>query len=526
MLRLILLLASFSLAATHLLAAEPPAEKAPPIIRIARETTHFTEPLWPDGSVNYAAAVNAIAGKGVARESNACSAWLSALGPRAFENMPEEYPDKLATLYRLIGMQPLPKEGKYFIEHYPVLLTLPWVKDPNDMALFDRFQASSSSPWSGKEAPDLAAWIERNQVPLDQMVIASRRTGWYRPFVPEAEQWLGGQLIPEYPHQGHSHHALVSRAMGRIQDGKLAEARGDLVAALRLARLKSRELCAVGTGLGFTMEDRALVGCEQLARHAGFVPPEAELLLAGLREAPGRPSLRETFVAGQRAMALDCMQAVALYGPHQLSGSREPEMDAFSLVRDTVYYGMTDWSEAMRFVNQGFDRLDAALATPGPHARRARLAAESKAIDEECRRWKHPLSVWNAVLDRVPLRTASGRQKGSLVLDLLQPNVESLYDLALKLDAREAALRTALIVIQHQPADQRFVERLDDLPEKLRAMLPPDPFGDGRALCVYRRTDTGFAVFSVGPNGKDNGGPARDGDESLSDDIGFGLVRE
>ena len=55
-------------------------------------------------------------------------------------------------------------------------------------------------------------------------------------------------------------------------------------------------------------------------------------------------------------------------------------------------------------------------------------------------------------------------------------------------------------------------------------VLPADPFTEGGKPLVMKRGDAGLSVYSIGPDGGDDGGPAPSGDdrvEDANDDIGL-----
>ena len=57
---------------------------------ISKETTFVTEPVRKDGTIDYAAAENAIYGKGVTPETNACVKMLQAFGPKCIDTKSRE----------------------------------------------------------------------------------------------------------------------------------------------------------------------------------------------------------------------------------------------------------------------------------------------------------------------------------------------------------------------------------------------------------------------------------------------------
>src|SRR5262245_38359275 len=81
--------------------------KGRPAITISRETTHLTEPLRPDGYVDYLAAINDELSAGVTPENNAAVDLLYAFGP---DTIP---PDIRREYLRRLGVAAPPELGDY-----------------------------------------------------------------------------------------------------------------------------------------------------------------------------------------------------------------------------------------------------------------------------------------------------------------------------------------------------------------------------------------------------------------------------
>ncbi len=89
-----------------------------------------------------------------------------------------------------------------------------------------------------------------------------------------------------------------------------------------------------------------------------------------------------------------------------------------------------------------------------------------------------------------------------------------------RLQAKRRLLTTDLAIRLHQQETGSNPERLADLVPGILPAVPADPFGSGPL--IYRRTDDGYQLYSVGPNGKDDGGtpwdprkPSQPGDLQL-----------
>ena len=89
--------------------------------------------------------------------------------------------------------------------------------------------------------------------------------------------------------------------------------------------------------------------------------------------------------------------------------------------------------------------------------------------------------------------------------------------------ARMNALDTSLALERYRNARHLLPERLEDLQPTFMDHIPLDPF-TGRPL-LYRRLDPGYIVYSVGRNGRDDGGREDDDADPPLDDVGFTVRR-
>jgi hypothetical protein len=80
--------------------------------------------------------------------------------------------------------------------------------------------------------------------------------------------------------------------------------------------------------------------------------------------------------------------------------------------------------------------------------------------------------------------------------------------------AKIRILRTALAIDSYQRELKKFPPQLDDLVPSLLTSVPIDPFDDNPLK--YRLTDSGYLLYSIGPDMKDDGGrgtvPVMEGD--------------
>lgn len=87
---------------------------------------------------------------------------------------------------------------------------------------------------------------------------------------------------------------------------------------------------------------------------------------------------------------------------------------------------------------------------------------------------------------------------------VLVPSFKSTYLKKAVLEAEILAAKAGIACKIFQNRQGRFPEQLSQLVPDILAEVPTDPFS-GKPL-IYRRTPSGFIVYSVGSNGKDDGG--------------------
>ena len=108
------------------------------------------------------------------------------------------------------------------------------------------------------------------------------------------------------------------------------------------------------------------------------------------------------------------------------------------------------------------------------------------------------------------------------------PSYDATVRKEVAVQMRARAAQAALAAEQYRLANGRWPDSLDQLVPGLLAEVPEDAFSDGQV--IYRRTEHGIAVYSVGPDGGDDGGvPEWEVDHRLDEpadawDISFRLL--
>ena len=214
-------------------------------ITISPETTVFTEPLKPNGDVDFIAAVDDRLSEGVTPENNAVVLLVEAFGPG------EIRAENRSEFFAKLGVPALPEVGDYLIGEYAYAKELAdssgqHVGDVSE-AFFENRAEASSRPWTRDEFPEVAAMLERNSEALDLVVQASRRPRYYSPLIADEEfPMLIGVLLPIEQQQREGVRQLTARAMLKLEEGDAEGAWEDLLACHRLARRLSESWSLIG----------------------------------------------------------------------------------------------------------------------------------------------------------------------------------------------------------------------------------------------------------------------------------------
>ncbi len=497
---------------------DAPAAKKPGVkVTISKATTYITEPLRADGYVDYVAALNQRGSQGVTPENNAAVLFWQAMGPG---EIPRELRNEL---FKLLGVSPLPDKGDYFVSLDVFAKRLRDAKRPagavadkaaddaEDEKLWEQCDLAGTRPWSKQEFSVLADWLAANEKALALLVEASRRPRRFDPWVDETR---GTSSVDPFAVLGASLGAsraagrsLASRAMLRLGEGKLEEAWEDLLACHRLARLAGQNSTLVEALVAEALDSMACVGDRALLEHARLSGSQIAKMRQDLDRLPPLPKIGEKIDFAERYLFLDDITTMARDGLESLKRH-------FDLVANDTDKGLLDeaakvtinWNRSLRLGNFWYDRVAEAYRKPTRASRKAALGK----IDEELSKlaavaWDEESRRLSAARD--PTQALSQRLAEVLVTlfvpaFLAADNVEDQG--AMRLDL----VRLAFALAAYRVDRGSFPAKLAELAPKYLAEVPRDVFTG--ADLHYAKTGNGYLLYSVGINGKDDGGRTDD----------------
>ena len=491
---------------------------------ISKSTTYITAPLGPDGFPDYLAFVNERYGKGVTPENNAAVLAWRAVGPKEVkEPLRPEF-------FRLLGTEPLPADGKYFVAwpDYTKELVEKELSDRSakrttynqrarEQELMAQFQRAAIAPWSAASLPAVAQWLKQNDAPLALLVAASKRPRYFSPLVAADEpRLLGANNVLAYYQIRGSADTLCRRAMLRLKEGKTADARDDLLAACRLARLLAQQPSDRQWLNARTLDRYAATGLLALFHFGPKNIEDARSLDRQVQQMADLPDPAKFFDVETRLLYLDFFVTTV----RQAQRTRNP-LDVL-VSRALVDPVLTDWDGAMALGNARCDRIDQ-LAKESDWARQAKAA---RSIEDD---WallgkdKGDRPRLGQVL-RSP-RGAYGRFYSEKLLSMVFPLLPHILRLRNQNTTRLQLLRLASTINVYRAEHGAYPKTLTDLTPKYLATLPVD-FYHGNPF-RYRAQGDGYILYSVGPNGKDDGGrtggkcPAQPARQEPWDDVGI-----
>jgi hypothetical protein len=472
-------------------AADPPKPKWP----IGKETTYVTGPLDKEGYVDYEAALNERLVKGVTPETNANVLIWKAIGPR-----PEGarmHPDYFKTL----GIEEPPESGDYFVGYADFLKTRFKVNNEEVGKILDDDMEVRKRPWAAKDHPRMSAWLAANEKPLAVAVEATRRPEYFNPLIgPRFESRKGsliGALLPSLFKCREFAIALATRAMLRISEGKFDDAWQDLLACHRLGRLVSRGGTLIESLVGLAID--AITSQVDLAylQHAPLTARQIQDRLTELRRLPPLALAADKIDLGERFEVLQTVQDTRRYGLDLLEGlagttsdKKQNPIAAMGRGAASIALGTADWEPALRNANKWSDQVVAAMRTEDRSVREKKLA-----------QLREDLTALGAKASQSGL---SAENVGNIVISLLMPGFDKMQTGQDRYEQTRQNLFIAFALAAHRADTGRYPESLAELAPKYLDAVPGDLFS-GKPL-IYKPSDNGYLLYSVGPNSKDDGG--------------------
>jgi hypothetical protein len=485
-----------------LLSATIADDKPMPKVPVSRDTTFVNGPLDNEGYVDYDAAFNERFGRGIKPNENAYALLLKALGPNAADERVRE------KFFKAVGTPIPPETGEYFV------VLQDYLKNKTDLG-FEQIDSAVKHlvneaprrPWTDKDHPHLATWLKANEKSLAIAVAASKRSEYFNPRA--SREWILDGLQKGTFTCRQITAALSARAALRLAEGDTESAWSDLLASHRLARLISRGPSAIEALMAIGIERGAIDGELAYLEHAKFDGKQLQSRLREIQALPPFSSMVEKIDVGSRFEFLDAAQAMRRGKLFTAKAKKDNDEDLRALNR-------LDWELIMREGNRWYGLIAAAMRTEKFSDRQKALEKvldDYAAASKEATKGRKLADLLND--EKTAIATVSNAV-GYALLGETMPAFQKVAQWGDEQEQRQRNLQIAFALAIYLSDNGKYAEKLDDLVPTYLKHLPGDLYS-GKAL-VYRPTATGYLLYSVGPNLKD--------DDGRGDDLSINMPRE
>lgn len=484
-----------------------PTDAQPVSITVGEKTTWVTKPVGENGRVDFVEAVNSLA-MPVQENENAVTLLLEALGSGL-----EMANDHEAFVKRFGGSGRIVQQS----DKIPSQSDFAKANEIEYDSFYDDCAAATSKPWTREQFPDVHKWVARSEAGLELCVAATRRSKYFYPLVSDLDEEtrklvtpLTGVLLPLPQQTRQVARALAARAMLRAGEGDQAGAISDIVALARLGRLLQQGSTVIEFLIGIATEriaDLCVVGYinSGLLDFSG-----AERLLRELADVPETRRVAEIVHGTERLSAIDSLVAIADHGPSVLSMVADLKMDPAKFDARRV-----DFDQALITINTWYDRLDAALAKPTFREQQTALEQLEQRVKVAAK--GSAAKVAQLFAGSATDRGTAGKQLADVIAGLMLPALTMVHEAETRSLATRQLTVVSLEVHRRRETEPSYQATIESLPPDLQR----DPF-TGNPIIVQTVGNT-LKIYSLGPNGKDDGGPETETSTGISDDIGWTL---
>lgn len=478
---------------------------------IGKETTYVDGPLAKDGLIDYETAYNQIVCKGITAKTNAVIHLVQAFGPRPDgREMPPAY-------FKALGIEAPPDRGKYFVGFTEFVKNKR--KDNPELdreLLYNQQFETTQRTWKAAKFPLVQECVAMNEPALALAVGASKQPAYYNPlFAPKKSNDTGGlyQANLAVPQQCRELVSLLaSRALLRAGEKKFDEAWQDLMACHRLAALIGSKGTLIEMLVGVALSSIACDATRAFLEETTYSAEKIIQCLKELQQLKPRAPMADTIDVGERFVFLDMVIFLKRYGLDDWEG-RESIPPKTVNKKGLEAVDRLDWDPILRKGNCWYDRLATALRIEDHPARRKKLdelASEMRKLDKLFKSKNVRKAIAAGKVDKEVVELIGDMlvaMNGSSHLRVAQ-SVERVYQVRRNLDI-------AFALAAHRREHGKYPAKLDDLAPKYIPKVPNDLFSD--KPLIYRPDDKGYLLYSVGVDGKDDGGNGPDDDPSGDD---------
>jgi hypothetical protein len=482
---------------------KPVAARKPRLrLTVSKETTYFTAPLRQNGAVDYLEALDRHYAKGVTADTNAVVPLLRAFGGKEIPKAAR------AEFYRRLGIKPLPDNGMFVSPGSIWAGKLTGVaRKRAEKRWFEQWDIALQGPWKASDAPLIAKWLKANAKALALIHKASRCPHWYLPYIPfEQPRSLVNVIevrLSMYAYIRECARVLAMRAYLSLANDNVESAIKDVLVVHRLAHLVDRDGFVLGSLVASAVNPIATASAARLIQSGRMSYKQAIGYRKELEALGPFKGLDEAYRVGERCYTLDFTFLIWRNHIEDLFDGESFPAEVKKHLHGTLADNF-ELDTVLRTVNSTYDRVVEVASIRNPVKRRV---AARRIKQEYAALVSRSSEVPDAV--RVARPTKASRKYASVWLGGALVCFGST-DFATQLNIQDVAntrydlTRVALALAAYRAEHGKYPEHLPPLVPRYIRGLPEDRF-TGKPF-KYRLKKKGFLLYSVGENGRDDGG--------------------
>ncbi len=471
----------------------------PDPLRISPETTLITEPVAEDGLPDFAGALLDRLGRGTKPEDNGAVEFWQAVGPS------EIAPEFREQLFVEIGcpapdaqraMKPM-REGETRLRIAEWLAKSQKDLDPIQLEIQvdELYHTARKRHGAVETILPLKEWIEENSAQLDLLHKAAAKPGFYSPppnlLTSPPPQLFDALLCAEQAtREGMA--GLAIRAALLIDQGNYTDAWSDIETILVFGERLTSEPMMVPQLVGVALRAIAFDGIRLLIDRCDNEQFLSQIIAR--LEALGEPRwIAEAHAFGEPLSVIDSL--VCSMSPDRATTEIDLWKRPNAIEPNILLSEVRTWQ----------DKLSEIADIPDRIARRRAAEDFEQSLDELGNRIS-PLGLLSTVFTRAGVSRSIAR----INVALLMPAAAASFAAEDRSCAQQRLTLLAAALKLHQLRHGEYPDALDALAPDPLAEIPLDPFTN--EPFVYERRDGGFAIWSLGSNGVDDGGSDQSGE--------------
>ena len=485
-------------------------------LNVSPKTTNLLGPLTKHGTIDYAAAINQRQTEGVTPDNNVVAA--------IFRLTPDQFFGTAQELQKTSPRDQFAKALGYTETPEAIVLKDPEqvihdrikdaAKDPDKVEELNTelqtFRNATNRPWQSTMFPESAELLKSQKHKIDLIREAASRTRYYHPIImPPVERGSATIMnagLPVAQRFRQCARILILRALNALGDGSSSDidsAIADLQAARRLGWLQCQsaslieKLIACAIYRAVSDAESQMLACrkltpQQLQDYQAFVEQHAYPIDIANRIDFGE---RLTLLDQAQAMLLDPMELDPFLGISHRSSIEQ------SFIQGTMR--TADVNSALEVINHWFDQYSAVLRQFDVPLVLDELDALEQKLARVGQSDNYTAMLWE--IFRGP--KSRGRYIGNVLTAMFLPAGAHAARADFDTHTLSMLSEVAFAVGNFQSQHDRLPESLAELAPKFLKQPPIDPYHKTPLKFICR--DGGFIIYSIGPDGVDNGGRSR-----------------